>query len=564
MQKQSRKKTRISYCVLCRAAAAVFAVLLLPACSGFLDGNAFASHVQRYTVKIAAQKIVPEYAITPNSKGVFMVPSAIKTNTVAFQVILNNYGGVKLDVKMKKDYPGVVVAIEDNYSVLTATLPPISKSTAYDMEIELTAAELLRPIKPIVLPKIIRKAASDFYVDSVAGSDEDNYLGTMEKPFKTLAYALEYAESESNSTLYLEDGSGDTQRYAGGIVIDGDKYPLITISTYDNDGDKGVAKIVPSPGNPAKSIIEVKNGGRLTIGSSAKTNIMLTGATGAAALSIHSEASKSGIVDLYGSIEGNNLSGTSTSAVHVGNKGEFLCYGIIKNNEAKKGGAVYLAGGTVTIGSGSSSAAINDNFASSDGGAFYVNGGTVVAKNCTIAGNAANTGDGGAVYIATGKFEIREAAGGVVTIGESSNPNEAISGNGGSVYIGPTPSAVFLATGGTVKDSSAAVHGDDVYVSAGRTLHVSGTVKIGDVYLNNAGGNRGIISVVGLMDNTATGMKIGIDTSNQTNFSDSAFFVEVQDDSYATGAWTNNFLRPGGQSFSYTFLGGKKVLFRDK
>ncbi|GMO67112.1 MAG: hypothetical protein Ta2A_15410 [Treponemataceae bacterium] len=621
MQKQNRKKTKIPYCVLC-VAATVFLLLLLSACSGFLDSNAFAAHIQRYTGKISAQQIVPLADIKQNSRGVFIVPADIAATGVAFQVSLNNHTGAELIPKLENDYSGDVdISMNDTYSVLTINLPSDTIPRDFDLKVSFSPVEVRRPINPVVLPRIVYKNAdTEFWVDSDSGVDTDNYSGNSSNPFKTLEYALEYALDyalDDLTKLHLK--AGNTLAYSGNIVIDGKTFAPIEIHTYGG-GTGDVAKIVPR--NTAKNIIEVKNVGDLEI----KNNIVLTGATRAAALFVHSEEATPtpSKVKLYGSIEYNAVSGTPASAVYVGNKGAVWCYGTIRHNnsigatqssavyvngtnaeftfdnaasstkpdigiykntsstnggafymtsgdiillqgsiesnQAKNGGVAYLAGATgkITVGDTSSRVKINANSAT-DGGAFYLNGGTVTAANCTVNNNSV-VDSGGVVYIEKGTFKIEEASGGAVTMGTTANNGTGLGGRGGAVFIGPSPAALFIASSGTIKSSSAGYTNQDVYVSDGRSMKVSGTVKIDMVYLNNADGKRGIMVVDGAMDNT---MRIAIDTSNQSIGSGN-FFVEFLDPTSWT-KWSTVFSISSGSLGQGTVGdGGKHALYLAK
>ena len=134
------------------------------------------------------------------------------------------------------------------------------------------------------------------------------------------------------------------------------------------------------------------------------------------------------------------------------------------------GGGVYIAGGTLTMETGSS---INGNTASSQGGGVYIAGGTLIMETgSSIKNNTAND-QGGGVFINNGEFNM---TGGTIS------GNTVTSGNGGGVFVKDTGST-FNMSGGTINGNTA-TDGDGVYNDG--TFNISGSAIVNtnnDVYL---------------------------------------------------------------------------------
>ena len=134
------------------------------------------------------------------------------------------------------------------------------------------------------------------------------------------------------------------------------------------------------------------------------------------------------------------------------------------------GGGVYIAGGTLTMETGSS---INGNTASSQGGGVYIAGGTFTMETgSSINGNTASS-QGGGVFINNGEFNM---TGGTIS------GNRVTSGDGGGVFVKDT-SSTFKMSGGTISGNTA-TDGKGVYNDG--TFNISGSAIVNtnnDVYL---------------------------------------------------------------------------------
>ncbi|MBR6566452.1 MAG: InlB B-repeat-containing protein [Spirochaetaceae bacterium] len=134
------------------------------------------------------------------------------------------------------------------------------------------------------------------------------------------------------------------------------------------------------------------------------------------------------------------------------------------------GGGVYIAGGTLTMKTGSS---IKNNTANDQGGGVYIAGGTFTMETgSSINGNTASS-QGGGVFINNGEFNM---TGGTI------NGNTVTNGNGGGVFVKDTAST-FNMSGGTISGNTA-TQGGGVYNDG--TFNISGSAIVNtnnDVYL---------------------------------------------------------------------------------
>ena len=103
---------------------------------------------------------------------------------------------------------------------------------------------------------------------------------------------------------------------------------------------------------------------------------------------------------------GNTSTDNRGGAMYFGNEAKAVfdkC--TISGNTANSGGAIFVNGGT---GPRFENCNIIENSAP-NGGAIYVNSNGITFINCTIAGNEATTGDGGAIYFNNGTLIIRNS-----------------------------------------------------------------------------------------------------------------------------------------------------------
>ncbi len=211
-----------------------------------------------------------------------------------------------------------------------------------------------------------------------------------------------------------------------------------------------------------------------------------------------------------------NAKGVDGGAIYAAG-GTVTVSGSMTDNSASNGGAIYAAGGTVNVnGSLTDSRAVN-------GGAIYTAGGIVNIAG-TVSGSTATSG--GAVYLSSGTVTVsgsltdNEAAngaavyqtGGTLTVSGSMSENSA-SADGGAIYL--TGGTATVADGGSLSENEAASNGGAVYQSGG-TLNNQGTVsgnsaqngggfyRVGGTFMaggtvsaNTAGDNGGGIYSVG-------------------------------------------------------------------
>ena len=184
------------------------------------------------------------------------------------------------------------------------------------------------------------------------------------------------------------------------------------------------------------------------------------------------------------------------------------------------GGGVYIAGGTLTMETGSS---IENNTASNQGGGVYIAGGTFTMETgSSIKNNTAND-QGGGVFINNGEFNM---TGGTI------NGNTVTNGNGGGVFVKDTAST-FNMSGGTISGNTA-TQGGGVYSTgilnmSGGTISGNTATQGGGVYIAS-GGSLTLNSGAIISGNTATDGK-GVYNDGTFNISGSAI-VNTNNDVY--------------------------------
>ena len=176
----------------------------------------------------------------------------------------------------------------------------------------------------------------------------------------------------------------------------------------------------------------------------------------------------------------------------------------LQNAKGVNGGAIYQAGGTVTV-----NGTLTNNAVTNGGGAVYVKAGTfTMGADGKLIGNSAATG--GAVHVNDGTVNIggtiggtgegdgnTATSGGAVYINKGMvNVTGSVTGNGadngGAVYqVGGT-----LTVSGSMNQNTASVNGGAVYVSNG-TLTVEAGGSLSDNSATSATGNGGAVYQAG-------------------------------------------------------------------
>lgn len=115
--------------------------------------------------------------------------------------------------------------------------------------------------------------------------------------------------------------------------------------------------------------------------------------------------------------------------------------GVIRNCSGKNGGAIYICGEVGTTLFKMTNGTIENCVASGDGGAICLEGGEILLNGGEITENLANGGNGGAISIRNGNFDM---IGNAVINANSSiyNSTQALGGNGGGVFITSATSTV--------------------------------------------------------------------------------------------------------------------------
>ncbi|MBQ9495450.1 MAG: hypothetical protein IJR50_07425, partial [Treponema sp.] len=168
----------------------------------------------------------------------------------------------------------------------------------------------------------------------------------------------------------------------------------------------------------------------------------------------------------------------------------------ISNNQAEKGGGMYLANGSVIY--TMSNGYIVDNIARAGGGGIYLEAGNFIMSSGEIKGNKAETAGGG-VYVDAGTFTM---SGGIIgeeasTAATSSAKSNYAQGAGGGVYVFGN----LTMSGGKIAYNYAG-EGGGVYVGGGQgcSFEMSGNASVcyngsstngGGVYLDALNNGEG-------------------------------------------------------------------------
>lgn len=176
-----------------------------------------------------------------------------------------------------------------------------------------------------------------------------------------------------------------------------------------------------------------------------------------------------------------------------------------------------------------------DGNSAANGGAIYINADRSSTIGATITGNTA-TGDGGAIYIASGSS-------GTTTIGGTITGNTA-GGHGGAIYT----NGFALQVGGTITENSANGNGGAIFANSAYTSSASGTTIKNNAKIQNnrAGMNGGAVYLAGNKLNIGgTNTEI---TGNVATLNGGAVYISGGTTTISGGAITGNSGADGGVS----------------
>ena len=280
-------------------------------------------------------------------------------------------------------------------------------------------------------------------------------------------YVEEYIASKTATAEMLTDylmPAEDTLTVPEGFII--------TLTTAESVGH--VALITRA--NELADVPLMTNNGTLIL-----SNLILEGNNVDAAAPMIQSA---GNLTVSGGAVIRNAVNTGSGGAVSATAGDITVSGKIENCSAAAGGAIYHSGnGTITI-NGTGQVLTGNTATSGDGGAIYLAGGTVsVTDSSSISNNKAESGRGGAIYVGNAVIEIDQA--GAMT-GNSAK-------NGGAIYAETAEITVKKTleehdpaiTGNKASDTDGGA-GGAIYVGAG-----SVTVSGGSVSNNNAASGQG-------------------------------------------------------------------------
>ena len=314
-------------------------------------------------------------------------------------------------------------------------------------------------------------------------------------------------------------GSTAITKYTMELTIDG---ATIQNNTANNGG--GVAMNLDYAGNNYTNGITIKAGSKI-IGNTATNNggAIWMNSTDTCACKLSKGVTMSG-----GLLENNQAANGGAIYIEAGNADVttmnfVMSDGTVHHNTASaNGGAAYLGGGSLTVNSGT----ISQNTATEKGGVAYLDAGTMTVNGGTITHNGTlsenvTTQNGGVAYLGGGTMNV---AGGTITEngavdggafylldGKMNISNGAIykntaTQNGGAAYLG---GGTLTVSGGEIYQNTATQNGGAAYLGGG-TLTVSG----GDIY-SNAATKSGGAAYLASGEMTVSGGKIRENTATE-------------------------------------------------
>lgn len=259
------------------------------------------------------------------------------------------------------------------------------------------------------------------------------------------------------------------------------------------------------------------SGGTVSATNCAFTNNTATSGNGGAV------AVTGGSMTLEGaSFTGNNATNGgavySSSGLTVGAGTTFNTAGASSPNTAERGGAIYIAGGTATVGAQVGFTGDKADY----GGAIYAASGTlnVTGEAVTFTDNEA-VYDGGALW--TGSGSRVSFTGASLEL----STNKAVSGDGGGIYVSAN-STVTLSGSGTAFTGNTAEYskGGAVFMAGGSTVNLSGAMT----FSGNTAGNGGAVYMANARNATSlniTGTEAVTFGQNDADTSGGAIYAET-------------------------------------
>ena len=275
------------------------------------------------------------------------------------------------------------------------------------------------------------------------------------------------AEIPSGCNITLT--TSDTMGHAAVITKPGNSSDK---SFFINHGTFEITSLILDGENVASTVPAIQSSGDLTIGEGAVIQKIENQSSGEDAVYGGAINATAGNITISGTVK-NNSSDMGGAIYHSGN-------GIvtvnktasIQNNNAVNGngGAIYLSGGAIEI-SGTASIA-NNNAINGNGGAIYAGNVRIeIDQGGTITSNTAK--EGGAIYAESGTIIISETKN--VSVKPNISGNTASSGNGGALYV--ASGSLDISGGDIINNDAGAGSGGAIYTNSA-SVAVSGTAKV--------------------------------------------------------------------------------------
>ena len=479
------------------------------------------------------------------------VPATPAEGSTPGTITLTVKDGTKIRIKSlgRGEYT-VTESGNENY-ILTAKIGPIvgGTSSSIDVTDNTTVVFDLNSETKLDLtntPKAICKIENHYFftLQSMVNyveeeiTDKTAYVEMLTDYLMPAADTVEIPNGFHITLVTAEEGFDGT----GPLSVITRTTELAGVPLFTNHGELIFRNIVLEGNNVPASAPMIQSSGNLTIGNSATIQNVKNSGNGGAINSTSGDITISGVIKDNSAKAGGAIYYTGNGILSVSGQGDihnnsatenggaiYMTGGTLalsglskihENNSNEKGGAVYAESALITV---ENNASITSNTAA-DGGAIYIDSGSVVVSQSSgfnppfITGNTANTGSGGAIYIGSGSVNI---AGGVLS------NNNAENGSGGAIY---TDDSSITVTDKSELKNNKAKSGGVIFADTG-TVTVSG----GDFEKNTASeGDGGAICAdnglvylsdkITMKDNTAISGNGGAvyATSIDVNFDDSA------------------------------------------
>ena len=345
-------------------------------------------------------------------------------------------------------------------------------------------------------------------VSNGGSSDGD---GTLLDPYDSIDTALAVLDAECR-TIYLDDGSYE-------------------LSLAWSDGELRVESLSGNPGDVTLTAPKASRHATITGGEVTFDSVTFTGGSAVEDGGSISITNNNTVVELRDVVMSGNLSDNDGGAVYVSNGLLRLKRGcVFEGNVAEDdGGAIYVDSATLVDEEGSQYLSNTGK----KGGALYINGGDITLTDASIRSNAASVEGGGIAMTGTPssfllertQFALNDSegdGGGALFNGVDAatgvlrnnrfQDNESVSGNGGGLAFTGAVAGMVLANN-TFTGNSATLDGGAMYLGATNSTNIDAVANVS----HSSGPNTGLFTAGGAVVTYTTvyGTASGVDFAGE-------------------------------------------------